>query len=140
MTDPSRTRRLSVPALDPVKKQLRSVTVSNTRLKACRRSLGQVKEAAEIVPMILKSPEAVFRGLLRDEDEPHKGTAWLCYCGRPTKAFRCDGAETRPWPGQVFMVFVTCEWVVFNWYWYEADKDDPNIPYDHAVRFKERLL
>ncbi len=34
-----------------------------------RRSFGHAKECAFIVPMILKTPTAVFEGLRRDEDE-----------------------------------------------------------------------
>jgi len=51
-----------------------------------------------------------------------------------------NGSEAAPWPGEVFLVFVSAERVAYHWYWYEADATNPNVPVDWAVRFKEQAL
>ncbi len=89
--------------------------------------------------MILQRPTAIFQGLRRDEDEDRTGAGWRCYSGRPDKAFAADGTERRPYPGQVFLVFVNDEGVAYNWRWEKADPDNPDLPVDHAIRFKQRL-
>jgi hypothetical protein len=137
------TRRepLTVNAINPSDGKSYEVQVSHAKLMACaRRSIGQIKEAAEVVPMILQHPGTIFRGLCRDMDEPGVGFGRLCYCGIPTKAYRQDGAETAPWPGYVFLVFVSDDNVAYNWYWSKADSDTPNLPEGHEIRFKEKAL
>jgi hypothetical protein len=53
------------------------IQISYDRMQAVgRRSMGQAKEAAYIVPFILQSPTAVFEGLRRDEDEAREGYGW----------------------------------------------------------------
>src|SRR5208337_3405121 len=63
-----------------------------------------------------------------------------CYCGIPEQSFRPDGSSARPYPGQVYLVFVNDEKVTYNWRWEKADPDDPRLPVDHETRFKQRLL
>jgi len=105
-----------------------------------RKGLGKVKEAGYIVPEVLAKPAAVFRGLKRDTDEPHRGTGWLCYVGRPRSCFEDDGRSVSPRQDRVFLVFVTDEWVAYNWYWYAADERQATLPEGHAGRFPERLI
>jgi len=94
------------------------------------------------VPEVLQHPAAIFEGLKRETDESQKGKGLglRCYCGIPRTAYRQNGEPCDPWLGQVLMVFVDTNKVVYNWYWYASDPEDPNLPEDHAVRFQERLL
>ncbi|MGH7138246.1 MAG: hypothetical protein ACREHD_21040 [Pirellulales bacterium] len=143
MPEPNRSRRdfLKIVALNPTDNSTCEVFVSFDRMQAVgRRSLGQAKECGYIVPEILQQPCAVFEGLRRDEDEDRGGVGWRCYCGVPAHAYRADGTVTRPYPSQVYLVFVNDEGVVYNWRWEKADPDDPLIPLDHQTRFKRRLL
>ena len=119
------------------------VMYSQEKLQAiAKRSLGQVKEAAFAVLSILQQPKAIFRGLLREFDEPARGggEGWLCYCGIPPTAYNEDGSPRDPWPDEVMMVFVDSERIVYNWYWCPCDPDDPSLPEDYSVRFRERVL
>lgn len=105
-----------------------------------RRSLGHAKECGYIVPMILQKPTAIFEGLRRDEDEDPRGVGWRCYCGIPEYSYRPDGTSGRPYPNQVYLVFVNDEGVAYNWRWEKADANDPKLPQDHDTRFKQRVL
>jgi hypothetical protein len=67
-------------------------------MSVARRSRGQIKECAFVVPVILQRPTAIFEGLRMDEDEDTRGVGWRCYCGVPAVAYRADGSEQRPWP------------------------------------------
>lgn len=71
---------------------------------------------------------------------PRQGVGWRCYCGIPEFAYHSDGTERRPYPGQVYLVFVNDEGVAYNWRWEKADPDDPNLPQNFETRFKTRLL
>ena len=143
MGEPTETRRerLAVQAVNPVDGKPFSVQISHAKLQAVRgRSIGQVLEAAYTVPEVLQSPSAVFKGLKREADDPPQGENWLCYCGRPSHAYQADGKPREPWPGEVFLVFVSDELIVYNWYWVEVDPENANLPLDHSVRFRERVL
>jgi hypothetical protein len=76
----------------------------------------------------------------RWHDEDRGGYGWRCYCGVPEQSFRSDGSPGRPYPGQVYLVFVNDEGVAYNWRWEKADPDQPSLPMDHENRFKRRLL
>ncbi len=117
------------------------VQVSFDRMQAVgKRSVGQAKECGFIVPAILQGPTAIFEGLRRDEDEDRWGEGWRCYCGIPTVAYHFDGTERKPYPGQVYLVFVNTDRVAYNWRWEKADPNDCKLPQHHETRFKTRLL
>jgi len=61
--------------------------------------MGQVNEAAFVLPMVLQRPTAIFEGLLREGDEPGGPGAegWRCYCGIPDRAYNKDGSQREPW-------------------------------------------
>ncbi len=102
--------------------------------------MGHAKECAYVVPMILQQPTAVFEGLRRDEDEDRTGYGWRCYCGIPERAYSADGTAMRPYPGQVYLVFVNDEGVAYNWRWEPADPEDPRLPAGYQDRFRRQLL
>jgi hypothetical protein len=143
MADARGTRRefLLLDAVDPTDGKPCKVQVSHDRMMAvARRSLGQAKECGYILPLVLQKPTAIFEGLQSDDDEDRRGVGWRCYCGIPTAAYRADGTERSPYPGQVFLVFVNQEKVAYNWRWEQADPDDGEVPINHPERFKRRLL
>jgi hypothetical protein len=39
-----------------------------------------------------------------------------------------------------FSYFINDEWVAYNWYWYMADPEHPELPEGYAERFRERLI
>lgn len=139
--DDSRRQYVTIRAIDPEDGKTCDVLISYDRMQAVgRRSMGNAKECAYIVPMVLQHPTAIFGGLRRDEDEDRKGYGWRCYCGIPDHGYLVDGTPVRPFPEQVYLVFVNDEKVAYNWRWERADPDDPKLPLDHHVRFRERLL
>jgi hypothetical protein len=84
----------------------------------------------------LLAPTAVFRGV-REEGERD----WLCYVSRPGRAYDYrTGEEVDGWEGQVFLIYVTDDRILYLWVWAQADGDNPNLPVNYASRFEERLL
>src|SRR5208282_1688222 len=141
-TGDSRRQYITLQAIEPKDGTLScEIQISFDRMQAVgRRSMGHAKECGIILPMILQKPTAIFEGLRSDEDEDRWGYGWRCYCGIPEQSFRPDGSSARPYPGQVYLVFVNDEKVTYNWRWEKADPDDPRLPVDHETRFKQRLL
>lgn len=142
MAEPDGTRRqyLALQALQP-DRTMGEVQISYDRMQAVgRRSLGHAKECGLIVPEILQQPTAIFEGLRQEEDEDPKGVGWRCYCGIPAHSYSRDGTEGRPYPGQVYLVFVNDEGVAYNWRWERADPNDRSLPVGHESRFRRRLL
>jgi len=144
MSSPEKSRReyITLSAIEPKDGTLTcQILISHERMQAIvRRGMGHVKECGNIVPMILEKPTAIFEGLRLDEDEDRRGYGWRCYCGVPEHSYRADGTEGRPYPGQVYLVFVNDEMVAYNWRWEKADPNNPKLPMNHEDRFKERLL
>src|SRR5947209_4239027 len=123
----SRRQYLTLQALNPADGKLTAeVQVSFERMQVVgRRSLGHAKECGFTVPAILQSPTAIFEGLTQDEDEDRRGYGWRCDCGIPEQSYAADGTPGRPYPGQVYLVFVNDETVAYNWRWEKADPDQP---------------
>ena len=48
-----------------------------TTYTATQLQVNVLKEAGYIVPQVLLKPTAIFQGLTRDADEPHRGAGWL---------------------------------------------------------------
>jgi hypothetical protein len=137
----SRRKGLLLQAVNPADGTVCEVQISFDRMQAvARRSLGHAKECGYIVPMVLQKPTAVFEGLRQDEDEDPRGVGWRCYCGIPEHSYWPDGTPGRPYPNQVYLVFVNDEGVAYNWRWEKADADDPRLPQNHQTRFKQRVL
>lgn len=136
----TRRERLVIGAIDPGTGSLFAVTISLARIRAACRSHGQALEAAQLVPMILQRPRAIFEGLRREADEPHRGSGWRCYVGIPDRAYDQRGNRREPWPNEVFLVFVSDDFIAYNWYWYSCSEDNSDLPEGHAERFRKRLL
>ena len=65
----------------------------------------------------------------------------MCYVGSPTNAYNHKtGERLRPWTGQVFLVFVDDDGIVYNWRWDKTDADNLRLPVDFASRFEEQVL
>jgi hypothetical protein len=137
----SRRKGLLLQAVNPVDGKVCNVQISFERMQTvARRSLGHAKECGYIVPMILQKPTAIFEGLRWDQDEDPRGVGWRCYCGIPERSYSSDGTPGRPYPNQVYLVFVNEEGIAYNWRWEKADADNPTLPQNHDTRFKQRLL
>lgn len=137
---PSRRGRLAVKAWDPVTRGEIDVYISYERLQSvAKRSRGQIKEAAELVPQTLQCRGPVFEGLSTDADEDSRGVGWRCYCGLPDRSYTPDGDRCPPRRQQVYLVFVNEDFVAYNWRWEKADPDNPNLPLGCEKRFKRRL-
>jgi hypothetical protein len=127
--------------IDPLTGKLRPIQLDFDKLKHLpRKGAGKVKEAGFVVREVLEKPIAVFRGLKRDTDEPRLGAGWLCYVGRPGCCFEDDGRSVPPPQNRVFLVFVTDQWIAYNWYWHSADIHEPDLPEGYGDRFQEKLL
>jgi hypothetical protein len=78
---------------------------------------------------VLKNPDLIYEGLRREGQENG-----LCYIGKP-KCFR-EGAEYPGHPGMLFLVFVTKEYIIFEWRWEKVDEKLPDYPQDVKQRFE----
>lgn len=140
-TEGSRRQYITIAAVDPKEGKTCEVMISYDRMQAVgKRSMVHAKECAYVVPMILQRPTAIFEGLRRDEDEERAGYGWRCYCGIPEHAYCADGTAIRPYPGQVYLVFVNDEGIAYNWRSEQADPDNPRLPVGHQDRFRRQLL
>jgi hypothetical protein len=87
------------------------------RIAAAMLLLGAAVELVDTVRWTLLHFMALFRGV-RDLERDISEDNWLCYVGNPGHAYdHKTGAKRPPWPGEVFLVFVTDERVIYNWYW-----------------------
>lgn len=128
---------VALAAISPTDGKQWDVYLRQARIEAAaRRGMGAARELAYLVPFVLQNPTAIFRGV-RDEGE----SMWLCYAGLPEDAFNHHtGERVRPWTGQVFLVFVDDDRIVYNWRWDKSDATSLRLPVDYAERFEERLL
>lgn len=103
---------------------------------------GAICELCEVVPLVLNKPMKVYRGLMRDEDEPVGGDAagWVCYGGKPPYTYDYRTQERIHRPDRVLLVFVTEELTAYNWYWCEEDPHNDGCPLDADRRFREVWL
>lgn len=130
-----------IDAINPGDGKPLKVQISYDRLQVViRRSAGHARDAAVLVAYILQKPRAIFEGITREEDEDRRGIGWRCYCGIPPHSHRPDGTEAPPYRGQVYLVFVNADGIAYNWRWDKAEPDSPDLPINHGVRFKRRLL
>ena len=119
--------------------RLRKIQLDYDKLKSLPRlGKGKVLEAGDNARAILSSPQHIFQGFMQSADHPRRGEGWLCYAGTPEWCYEDDGTRTKSPPGEVFVVFVTREWIAYNWYWVEADNQ--GLPKDHGSRFERRLI
>lgn len=132
----SRRGYSSIPAIDPNDGKPWEVMVSHAKMDLiASRGPMHAKELAWSVREVLSSPHAVFQGVREEGEE-----TWLCYVGRPRHAFNKAGQAVPPYRGEVFLVFVTDERVVYNWRWEKCDPSDPKLPEGYAGRFVRRAL
>ena len=131
---------LNIKGHDPVTGKEIDVYISYERLQAiAKRSRGQIRETAELVPLTLQCRGPVFEGLCVDGDEDRRGVGWRCYCSSPDYGYTQEGDRCPPRAGQVYLVFVNEDRVAYNWRWERAHPDHPELPLDLENRFKRRL-
>lgn len=128
-------------AIDPVDGKKRDVWISKdlASFKAKTGGTGAVLTLGNIVRTVLTSPRHIFQGLNEDADDEKK--TWLCYVGLPKMSYRgWDGDVGPPYPGEVFLVFVNEDRVVYNWRWEKADEKDRSLPVNHQTRFGKKVM
>lgn len=104
------------------------------------RGPGKAREFAEIVVPALKTPVAIFQGLRWDHPEIDEDD-WFCYVAKPQFAYDYKRHQRRSaWADQVLTIFVTSEWVVYNWCWTKCAPEDSKLPIDFQTRFANRKL
>lgn len=102
--------------------------------KLVDRGLAYLYYQALLIPGVLEQPDAIFRGLKRDDYQEA-----LCYVGRPERQYR-DHTITMPAPpGMVFLVFATKGRRIFGWRWELADAHNPKLPDGYKNRFETQL-
>lgn len=96
----------------------------------------RLKQLLHLVPPILETPTAVFRGLRKEEPD------WLAYVGKPKvdyEGFR-DACEVPADPNHVFVVNLTDRREVYNFVWVEAEPGEADLPVGYRERYRERIL
>ena len=103
-------------------------------------------ELALIVPEVLLRPTAVFMGIRWDADENNitDVPSWLCYVGLPTCSFTASGEKADPYEGEVYLVFVNADRVVYHHRWDKCAPDNQRLPIGYndpkRPRFRQRVL
>jgi hypothetical protein len=130
-----------LPAVDPHDGKTWTVLLPHKMVSwIAARGRGAALELGYTVPWALLNPRHVFRGI-RDDDSNIDDDGWLCYVSRPTHAFDWKTHKRGPsWPGEVFLVYVTDERVVYCSTWVKCDPNDPDLPIDFEDRFKVRVF
>ena len=133
---PERRGYVKATAVDPFDGGAWDVRISNDRMDyIARRSLGQVKDMAFVLPHVLTCPTCIFQGNREDGE-----SEWLCYCGVPPRAFDQHGREILPPEGMVFLVFLNAERVAYTWRWECCDSEKSTFPQEHEQRFDRQVL
>lgn len=108
--------------------------------RIAKQGIGKALEFKEVVTESLLSPTAIFQGLRLDHPEIDEDD-WFCYVARPDHAYDYRTGQRRAaWFGQVMLICVTSDWVVYNWNWYKSDANNPKLPVDFETRFRKRVL
>src|SRR3990167_1089392 len=138
-----KTRRgyVTLPAIDPHTGSQWDVLLSDEKIGWIgKQGIGAARELAFTVPTALLNIRHLYRGIRDDRREVDEDD-WLCYISTPSKAYdRKSGACVPAWRGEVFLVYVTDERVVYNWYWDKCDLSSPHLPRDFDNRFTERIF
>jgi len=103
--------------------------------------MGAASELAFTVPLALRNPTAVFRGVTEQDGEDGDET-WMIYVAVPPTAWdHRTHQERQAWKEEVFLVFVDDDGIIRRWRWKPADAKNPRLPADHDKgRFQERVL
>jgi hypothetical protein len=121
-------------ALRPDGRGTWEVYISYDRLeRMARKREWKFKELAVLVPDALRHPAAVFRGV-RGEDHDA-----FVYVGLPAGKGAPPGGRALLSPGEVFVVLLTANRVVYNWRRLPADPTVLVLPLNHQKIFLERL-
>lgn len=138
---PQRKGHGTIRAIDPSNGSVRPVFVSlEFASRIAKQGAGKAMEFKEVVTESLLSPTAIFQGLRLDHPEIDEDD-WFCYVARPEYAYDYKTSHRRAaWFGEVMLICVTSDWVVYNWNWYKSDPNNPNLPIDFETRFRKRVL
>jgi hypothetical protein len=126
-----------LPAINPSDGSQWDLLLRHAKMDSmAKRGPGAARELAFTVLWALLHPTAIFRGV-REEGEHN----WLCYVSVPSMAYdHKTGNQRAGWPGEVFLVFVNEDRIIYNWRWEKADVTDIRLPENHQSRFDEQVL
>ena len=92
--------------------------------------------AAFVLMLVARRKRAEGHARRREEAEEE----WLCYAGTPETAYDHRRGDARPaWEGEVFLVFVNDDRIVYNWRWEKADSRYRDRPLNFEQRFTQRV-
>lgn len=138
-----RSDRTYFDAINPLDGARFQVAITHRRaLWVAQRGEGAIKEMTFLAKGALLEFKQIFEGIRWDVDEDKDAASdgWLCYCARPSKAYRKDGRDCDPPEDMVFLVFVNQDRVAYNWQWVDCDPSNPDLPIDWQSRFKKKAL
>jgi hypothetical protein len=125
------------------------VLVSQQRINwIVSQGQGKAREFGFTTKEALLDPVHLWRGLrdltfcglenVHDDIDPDN---MLCYVAQPNHAYDYrTGERRRPWPGQVFVVPVSEERIVYNGWWVRADGSQPDQPTMFDERFRDQVF
>lgn len=125
-----------IPALNPSTGEQWTLLIRHKKLdETAKRGMGAARELAHTVRQVVLHPTAVFKGVREEVEEE-----WLCYVGTPETAYNYRTGDARPaWEGEVFLVFVNDDRIVYNWRWEKADSRYRDLPLNFEDRFDQRV-
>ena len=132
---PERTGYYSVEGMDPTGKGQCDFYVPIAKMEHLQRSgPNQHFYDAMLLKEVLSAPQAVFRGLKREDFD-----AAYCYVKIPSKRYRSRDVELPPLPRCTFLTFVRDDFVILDWEWRKFDPSNPGYPADWEMDFGEKV-
>jgi hypothetical protein len=127
----------ALPAINPGDGKTWELLLRHKKIDStAKRGMGAARELAYTVPWALLHPTAIFRGL-REEGEAD----WLCYVSVPSQAYDYrTGSLVPAWRGEVFLVFVNDDRIIYHWRWEKADPNNNRLPENSETRFDVKVM
>ena len=120
-----------------------TVKVTRQRLRFLAQSgAWRVEEATQTVGEVLNRPLAIFAGIRQEDDENKgpNGVGWWCYAGVPSTRFLQGGSVRTAKSDEIFLVFVTDEFVAYNSRWELASPRPEWFQDGYLERFRRRIF
>ena len=120
-----------------------TVKVTRQRLRFLAQSgAWRVEEATQTVGEVLNRPLAIFAGIRQEDDENKgpNGVGWWCYAGVSSTRFLQGGSVRTAKSDEIFLVFVTDEFVAYNSRWELASPRPEWFQDGYLERFRRRIF
>lgn len=134
-----------IPAIDPEDGSNIEILIPQRRVQWARRNgKGAIRELATSVATAVHRPQKAYEGIRHeyDNDEsPHaESDGWRCYVGGQGRGHNYITGRVIDKSGQVLLVFVNQDAIIYNHRWEKEDPDKPGCPIDADRRFTRELL